>query len=234
VYVALEGEFGFRQRVMAWQTRKGRNIPAGLRFVMQPLDLRSAEDREALADAVTASGSAGGLLVIDTLNRATRGADENSSRDMGEIIDAAKALQLKLGGTVLLVHHTGKDPTKGLRGHTSLGNVIDACVEVQRDGERRQWLIYKEKEEDDKATYPFRLDVVEVETDEYGDPITSCVVVAEDGKAEFRRVLPPKSGNQRLAWDALGEILRQAGTARPRMHRTDCQLAAPLSLWKLQ
>lgn len=72
VYVALEGEFGFRQRVMAWQTHRGRDIPAGLRFIMQPLDLRSAEDRAALADAVTASGSAGGLLIIDTLNRASQ------------------------------------------------------------------------------------------------------------------------------------------------------------------
>jgi len=214
-YCALEGEFGFRQRVMAWQTHKGRNLPAGLRFIMQPLDLRSAEDREALANAVTAAGGAGGLLIIDTLNRASPGADENSSRDMGEIIDGAKLLQLKLGGTVLLVHHTGKDPTKGPRGHTSLNNVIDAFVEVQRNGEHRQWSIYKEKDENDKATYPFRLEVVEVETDEYGDPITSCVVVTEDGKAEFRRVLPPKSGHQRAAWVALGEILRQAGNVRP-------------------
>jgi putative DNA primase/helicase len=215
-YVALEGEHGFRQRVNAWQQHHGRDIPNALRFVMQPFDLRNSDDMVELADAVIASGGAGGLLIIDTLNRASGGADENSSKDMGEIIDAAKGLQAKLGGTVLLIHHSGKDATKGLRGHSSLHAALDAAVEVRRDGDRREWVIAKSKDDGDSAAYPFRLEVIEIGTDEHGDPLTSCAVEPDDRKAEFRRVLPPKSGNMRVVWDALGEILRHAGDYRPK------------------
>ncbi len=34
VYVALEGEAGFRQRVTAWQKHRGEDVPQSLRFVM--------------------------------------------------------------------------------------------------------------------------------------------------------------------------------------------------------
>lgn len=218
VYVALEGEHGFRQRVKAWQVHHGRAVPGLLRFVMQPLDMRKSDDVAELAAAVIASGGAGGaggLLVIDTLNRAASGADENSSTDMGQLIDAAKVLQSQLGWTVLLIHHSGKDAAKGLRGHSSLHAALDAAIEVWRTDDRREWRIAKSKDDDDSAAHPFRLQVVELERDEHGELVTSCAVVPDDARVEFRRALPPKSGNMRVILDALGELLRKAGDVRP-------------------
>ncbi|MBI5790846.1 MAG: AAA family ATPase [Rhodocyclales bacterium] len=215
VYVALEGEAGFSQRVKAWQLHHGRDLPGALRFVMQAFDLRNADDLGEIAAAVTAAGAAAGLLVIDTLNRAASGADENSVVDMGAIISAAKGLQSRLGGLVLLVHHSGKDASKGLRGHSSLHAALDSAIEVSRIDDRRDWRIAKAKDGDDGAAHPFKLERVEIGEHDDGEPITSCVVVAGEHKAEFRRVLPPKSGNMRVIWDALGELLRQAGDARP-------------------
>lgn len=216
VYVALEGEAGFSQRVKAWQLHHGRDLPDALRFVMQALDLRNADDVSEIAGAVTAAGAAGGLLVVDTLNRAASGADENSVVDMGAIIAAAKGLQAKLGGLVLLVHHSGKDATKGLRGHSSLHAALDAAIEVSRSDDRRDWRIAKAKDGDDGKAHPFRLEVVEIGEHDDGEPITSCVVVADEGApANCRRPSLPKSGNLRVVWDALGELLRQAGDARP-------------------
>jgi KaiC/GvpD/RAD55 family RecA-like ATPase len=216
VYVALEGEAGFSQRVKAWQLHHGRDLPESLRFVMQALDLRNADDVDEIAEAVTAAGAAGGLLVVDTLNRAASGADENSVVDMGAIIAATKGLQAKLGGLVLLVHHSGKDATKGLRGHSSLHAALDAAIEVSRTDDRRDWRIAKAKDGDDGKAHPFRLEVVEIGEHDDGEPMTSCVVVADEGTpADFRRPSLPKTGNQRVVWDALGELLRQAGDARP-------------------
>lgn len=209
VYVALEGEHGFRQRLMAWQMHQGRAIPAGLRFVLQPFDLRNRDDLAELAEAVIASGGAGGLLIVDTLNRASGGADENSSKDMGTILDAAKVLQTQLGGSVLLIHHTGKDESKGLRGHSSLHAALDAAIKVTRIADRREWTIAKSKDDSDSDAYSFRLEVVEIGTDEHGDPITSCVIEPEEPAADsVRRAKLPTGGNQRLVWDALGELLR--------------------------
>jgi putative DNA primase/helicase len=216
VYVALEGEAGFSQRVQAWQLHHGRGLPGYLCFVMQALDLRNADDVSEIAEAVTAAGAGGGLLVIDTLNRAAAGADENSVVDMGAIIAAAKELQAKLGGLVLLVHHSGKDATKGLRGHSSLHAALDAAIEVTRTDDRRDWRIAKAKDGDDGKAHPFKLEVVEIGEHDDGEPITSCAVAADETPTELRRPRIPQVGNQRIAWDALGEMLRNAGDARPK------------------
>ena len=129
---------------------------------------------------------------------------------MGALIDAAKALQAKLSGVVLLIHHTGKDAAKGLRGHSSLHAALDAAIEVIRNEERREWRIAKAKDDADSLGHPFRLEVMEIGTDEDGELITSCVVVEDELPAAGRLPRIPKGGNQRIVWDALGELLKRS------------------------
>lgn len=109
----------------------------GLRMMPQPFKLTEAQDVQDLAAVVPA----GAVVFVDTLNRAAPTADENSSRDMGEILEAAKRLQSMTRRPVVLVHHTGKDSTRGLRGHSALFAAMDAAMEVPRDGERREWKV---------------------------------------------------------------------------------------------
>jgi hypothetical protein len=210
LYCALEGEAGIAQRIGAYQSKHGM-LPDGFRFMLQSLDIRIAADRADLVQATRAAGFAGGVLCIDTLNRAAPGADENDAAAMGQIIAAVKSLQHELGGLVLLVHHTGKDASKGLRGHSSLHAALDCAIEVSRDGERREWKVAKSKDGSDEQGCPFRLEVVVLGTDEEGDEITSCAISQESDHAEgFRRALPPKSGNQRIVWDALQDVLKKS------------------------
>lgn len=210
LYVALEGEAGIAQRVKAHEVKHGP-VASGFRFMLQALDIRNAGDRADLVQAIKAAGWCGGVLCLDTLNRAAPGMDENDSKSMGEVISAAKAMQSELGGLVLLVHHTGKDATKGMRGHSSLHAALDAVIEVCRDNDRREWKMHKAKDGEDGEAHPFRLDVVEVGTDEDGESVTSCVIAPEENAgAAVRRPLPPKSGNQRHILDALGEVLKAA------------------------
>lgn len=211
LYVALEGEAGIAQRVKAYEMKHGP-VSAGFRFMLQALDIRNAGDRADLVQAIKAAGWNRGVLCLDTLNRAAPGMDENDSKSMGEVIGAAKAIQAELGGLVLLVHHTGKDATKGMRGHSSLHAALDCAIEVCRDGDRREWKMHKSKDGEDGEAHPFRLDVVELGIDDDGEPLTSCVVVPEDSTGDsVRRVLPPKSGNQRIIWDALGGLFLEEG-----------------------
>lgn len=210
VYVALEGEHGIAQRVGAYRIRHGR-VPASLRFIADPFALLETRDVAALAESIRSAGCADGVVAIDTLNRAAPGADENDSADMGRIIAAAKALQSATGGLVLLVHHTGKDASKGLRGHSSLVAALDAAIEVTRDGDRREWKVSKAKDGRDGETHGFRLEVVQLGEDEDGEAIESCVIGAEDTPAQaVKRARLPQGGNQRIVWDALGELLREA------------------------
>lgn len=203
VYVALEGEAGFRLRCAAWEARNGRQMPDDLGVVLQSFRLADPRDVLDLAAVVPA----GGVLFLDTLNRAAPVADENSSRDMGGILEAVKGVQAATGGLVVLVHHTGKDSTKGLRGHSSLFAALDAAVEVSRNDDRREWRVAKAKDGADGLAYPFRLNVVELGTDDHGDPVTSCVVEADQTASDIARVKLPQGGNQKLVMDALRTIL---------------------------
>ncbi len=215
LYCALEGEGGIAGRVAAYRIRHGATAQ-NIRYLVQPFSLLDGEDIADLAQAIKAAGQGADVVVLDTLNRAAPGADENDSKNMGQIIAAAKELQTLIGGLVVLVHHTGKDASKGLRGHSSLHAALDAAIEVRRDGDNREWLIAKSKDGEDGEAHPFKLDVVELGTDEDGEPITSCTVhPLEKVEEAKRRPLPPKSGNQRTVWDALGEIFRKAGNAKP-------------------
>lgn len=215
LYIALEGEAGIAQRVQAYQAKHGR-LSADFRFLLQSLDIRNATDRADLVSAVQAAGWSGGVLCLDTLNRAAPGMDENDSKSMGEVIAAAKAIQAAVGGIVLVVHHTGKDSTKGMRGHSSLHAALDSAIEVTRTDDRREWKIAKSKDGEDGEAHPFRLDVVQIGEDEDGDPVTSCVVSAEENAGDaVRRVKLPSGGNQRIVWDGLQEMFKAAGERRP-------------------
>ncbi len=210
VYAALEGEAGFRARVLAWEAHHCRKLPQGLRLMLQPFKLTTGEDVRDLAAVLPA----GVVLFLDTLNRAAPTADENSSTDMGLILEATKRLQALTGGLVVLVHHTGKDSTKGLRGHSSLFAALDAAVEVSRDGERRTWTVAKSKDGQDGDARPFRLKVETLDTDDHGDPVTSCVVVPDTTVQDVQRVPLPRGGNQRLVLDALRPLFKSGSTGK--------------------
>lgn len=207
VYAALEGEAGFKLRAQAWEVSRGRALPDGLRMMLQPFKLTDGQDVIDLAAVVPA----GAVVVVDTLNRAAPTADENSSRDMGEILEAAKTLQTLTGGLVVLVHHTGKNAAAGLRGHSSLFAAMDAAIEVSREGERREWKVAKSKDGMDGEACPFKLAVEVLGIEPTGESITSCVVERDTAAQDVRTVKLPQGGNQRVVLDALRDLLQKAG-----------------------
>lgn len=193
VYICLEGEGGLSVRLGAYSTKGA--IPRNLHFLDQPLNLLDSKDVVDLIKAILDRGATQGLVIIDTLNRAAPGLDENSSVDMGKAISAAKTIQQSIGGLVLLVHHTGKDATKGMRGHSSLYAALDAAIEVRRSGDLREWSVAKAKDGADGMTHAFRLEVVKLDVDEDGDPVTSCVIQAATD-ATARQTKPLTSAQQ--------------------------------------
>lgn len=209
LYVGLEGEAGIAQRARAHQARHGS--ADAMRFLLAPLDLRQQQDRADIVQAARAAGLAGGVLCIDTLAASAPGMDENASADMGEIIAGLKGLQAELGGCVLAIHHTGKDSTKGLRGHSSLLGALDCAIEVARTDERREWRIAKSKDGRDGEAHPFRLEVVDLGVDIDGEPVTSCAVAPDEpGSDAVRRAALPGGGNMRLVYDAIAAALKDA------------------------
>lgn len=229
IYVCLEGAGGLHKRIRAWERKNGRKYP-DIGIITESFDLRDSAQVAALIAAIRGAGYAPGIVVIDTLNQASPGTEENSSRDMGELIAALQKIQAALSGLVLIIHHLGKDATRGPRGHSSFLAALDACIEVRRDGDRRSWVVAKAKDDVDGIEHHFRLQVVEVGTDEDGDPVTSCVVIEEEGAASaVRGAKIPRGGNQKVVYDVAGELLRQgknvgqggAPTTRPCIRLDD-------------
>ena len=211
VYAALEGEAGFKLRAQAWEEHQGRTLPVGLQMMLQPFKLTDHRDINDLAAVVPA----GAVMFIDTLNRAAPTADENSSKDMGEILEGAKRLQSLIGGLVVLVHHTGKNTAAGLRGHSSLFAALDCAVEVSRDGDRREWRVAKSKDGADGGAHPFRLEIKTLGIDAYDDPVTSCVVAADTSADEIKRLKLPQGGNQKLVYEGIRGLFKDGISGKP-------------------
>lgn len=222
VYVCLEGEAGLSVRIKAWQ-QNGGTIPSGIMFIDQPLNLLNIKDVRDLVTAIKTHDASDGIVIIDTLNRAAPGMDENSSVDMGNAINAAKLIQQGVGGLVLLVHHSGKDSSKGMRGHSSLHAALDAAIEVKRSGDDREWSVAKAKDGEDGKSHLFRLQVVDMGIDDDGDPITSCVIKAMAGDRIKSKQLTPA---QQLGMDTF------MCAASENIGDDDKRVRASLNQWK--
>lgn len=207
VYVVLEGQAGIPQRVRAFRERHGNTAGHGLRVVMAPFNLLEKEDALALVKCILEACGRGAVVVIDTLNQSTPGADENSSQDMGRAIAMCQQIQRTLDGLVVLVHHTGKDVSKGLRGHSSLNAALDAAIEVSRSGHDRYWTVTKAKDGADGAVHGFRLDYVGFGVDEDMDDVGSCIVVPVVATGKSR----PVTSAQQMALDTLTDACIQHG-----------------------
>lgn len=206
-YCALEGEAGMNKRIEAWSLHHEKNLPDCLQFITQQFNLLDGADVADVATAIISAGCAGGLIILDTLARAAPGGDENSSSYMGSVIAAAKDLQNLVGGLVLLVHHSGKDTSKGMRGHSSLYAALDGAIEVSKANSRHAWSVAKSKDDETGAVHFFKLEVVKTGADDDGERITSCVVVADDSKNAIQRVALPSGENQNIAIGILKELL---------------------------
>lgn len=176
---------------------------------MNSFESDSEGDVSALAAAIAANVTPGAVVIIDTLAQATPGADENAAKDMGLVLHAAKHIADAFNGLVVLVHHSGKDTSKGLRGHSSLNGAMDAVINVERSqlSDTRTWRVTKMKDAEDGATGKFRLEGVDLGEDGFGGRVTSSAVrEVEAGQLIFDEEPPAPSGvHQQAIYDALRE-----------------------------
>jgi hypothetical protein len=148
------------------------------------------------------------VLAIDTLSRVLVGGDENSAEAMGRFISVARELGEVTGGLVLVLHHAGKDESRGARGHSSLRAAADTELAIVRDGALRRLIVRKQREDVDGAEFGFRLEEVSLEAGR-----SSVVVVAADAPAPgARHHGKPLTMDERVAIDALREEIAASGS----------------------
>ena len=76
-------------------------------------------------------GPAIDIAVIDTLNKATLGADENSNSDAAQVSKSLLYVRRKLGCSTVLVHHSNKDGSS-VRGTSAYDGDLDVQLKVER------------------------------------------------------------------------------------------------------
>lgn len=182
-YLVAEGVPGFRQRIKAYRAEhaiKGSDIDMTIIAGVVPNLTDEASVARLKAD-MKAFGPFD-LIVFDTFAQVTSGANENSGEEMSTALKHCREISQVCGAMSLLVHHSGKDDTKGARGWSGLKAAADVELEVKRDkdGAQRSVTITKMKDGEDNTSQGFKLRTVVMGKDEDGDDITSCVVEYND------------------------------------------------------
>lgn len=210
-YAALEGPVSAENRFVACRDHAG--FPPGSPLVLTPgpINLRDPSDVAALLEFVQATEQEHGekcvAVFVDTLSRAMSGGDENSSNDMGALIVGADVVRMRTGAAVFLIHHHGKDESRGARGHSSLKAALDTEVEVTVQGDLRVATITKQRDLPTGTRLAFNLEPVEIGTNAIGKPVTTCIVTYTEAPATTRKL--PAGKNQSAMLAALQEWQRE-------------------------
>ena len=132
LYVAAERATEIRDRAEAWTNYYGSRVPERFSVLAPPYppQLSNASHLSTLCEMVRDLGSR--VVVLDTYAQMTLGLEENSSKDTGPILAALSKLRKATeGGLVLVVHHTGKDASRGPRGSSSFVGAVDLSISLE-------------------------------------------------------------------------------------------------------
>lgn len=165
LYVNAEGIYGLGTRILGYLQAHSLQIDPllPLFFVPRPLELNSKSGRTALFlylhDLLTGDPAyTPSLIILDTFGACTAGADESSSKDMGEFLGPIGEIRRVSGCTFLCIHHARKDRSTDTtyRGHSSLAGSADAMILVKQTNKAAKLLeVSCTKQKDDEQFPPF-------------------------------------------------------------------------------
>lgn len=238
-YLAGEGHNGLARRFASWQLAKGvtlKDAPLAVSNKAAPLTDRPAaaavlESIQHLADT---TGQAPAVIVVDTLAR-NFGGDENATEEMSRFIQHLDEIRANWQCTVLVVHHTGKDKTRGARGNTALTGAIDAGYMIDRDELGNVALEPTEmKDAELPAPLTFNLEGVKLPmVDEDGNDVYGAHLAPMD-----RDYQPPQRGragrgkNQTQALAKLAALTRDHQDRLANDDRDPCEARVTIADWR--
>lgn len=185
LYVVAEGFAGFAGRVNSWAEYHGATSLDGLYWYPGAINLSDQTQVYDLAQyAVELEAK---VVWLDTFARCAVGVEENSAKDMGLVVANLDYIRDTIEGAVGVVHHSGKDASKGARGSTALFGAVDAQIEV-KGGDTVKVTLTDSKD----APSDFTMDFVK-------EPVLSSVVLTPKG---------PSAGGGKPKWaDTALEVL---------------------------
>ncbi len=231
LYVNAEGGAAIVNRLDAWRRHHDQSLDdLAFAVVIEPTSLLDAAGvAQVIADAGKVPDL--GLIFIDTAARVMPGGDEGAET-MSSLVDAIARIRVETGAGVCVVHHSGKDASRGSRGSTVLPCAVDTVIEVSRDLGTDVATVNLNKQRDGATgeLLNFNLKVIELGTDADGDPITSCVIEATD-----RKPAKTTTAKQRRALEALNNVVVDHGQPAPdATHYPAKAQVVPVDQWRQQ
>lgn len=217
-YIAGEGRHGLSMRFLAWSLARGislQDVP--LAVSTTPIALNDPDSGIRVKLAVNAMaeqlGREPALIVIDTLARNFAG-DENSTKDMNDFIRALDYLRTDTGwqASILIVHHSGKDVSRGARGSSVLKAAVDTEYSCAMDENKFvAFQCHKMKDGTPPTPKAFQLKGVKLPfLDEDGAEVWSCAPMLMDGDyCAPKRGSQGRGKNQQLALTCLSALYRE-------------------------
>lgn len=140
LYVAAEGGSSVMPRVGAWADKYNDGKPVELFYTYaHPVDLSVPANVSGLVKEIKRiemhTGEPLRMVVIDTLSQSMMQGDENSASDVAKFMAGATKVFTETGAAVGIVHHSGKDSSKGMRGSSAAFANADAVIRVERIGD---------------------------------------------------------------------------------------------------
>lgn len=208
MYVVAEGEAGFVNRIHAYCHQQGIS-PDDFEIDYISDLIPNLMEAALITDLIKEIKARGqyDLIVMDTFAQVMAGANENSGEDVGKALAECRRIHRHTGAMVLLVHHSGKDASKGSRGWSGLKGACDVELEVSRSDDDRAVSASKLKDGRDGIQIGFKLHTVVLGEDEDGDDITSCIVEYGDVSARMKAGKGPKGAVQKLAFNKAHDLI---------------------------
>lgn len=199
-YVVAEGAGGFVDRARAY-CHQHALTPSELPFHVLA-DQPNLMQKPDVDDLVAQLKSLGPLSVVylDTYARVMGEGNENEAKDVNKIVKHCDRIHRETGAIVVLIHHSGKDTSKGARGSGALRAAADAEIEVKKLATYRTATVTKMKDGVDDAAFKFKLQSVVIGVDEDGEDRTSCVVehLANDAPEPVEEIKPKGKAQQHI------------------------------------
>jgi hypothetical protein len=166
VYIAAEGQRGIKERSVAWKRHYERDLgPMAILEVPVMMDdvIMVQAFTEVLERAAEMLKAPIRMVVIDTMARSFTG-DENSAQEIGAFVNACSRFSNDIGNCfVLVVAHTGKDLSRGMRGSSALDGAADCHFLVTKPNPL-QALVKNTKQKDVEMAEPMRFAMESVST----------------------------------------------------------------------
>ena len=151
IYIIGEGLNGCFQRIKTWLDYHNISNIKTNKFHLVPVSNFSLLNDNNFSELISILKSiiktnSISLIIIDTLARCTPNLDENDSTGMKMFISKIDYLQAIFDCSILIVHHSGKDVKKGMRGSNSLLGAVDTCINLVNNNNVLSFNIQKQKE----------------------------------------------------------------------------------------